>query len=331
MNLVWPIPRIRYQSLGDLQEKRPVALVISGPAWEAVKHKLNLPVVWQKEVTEATLEDWDKLFDDVEGEVVYSVGGGLPVDAAKYLAVKKNIPLVCIPTAISVDAFMTWASGIRVKGGVKYIETTIPSELVVDLQVIANAPAHIRAAGLCDVLSIATGLWDWKFAQERGMTTPETAYDADIANIAQGILDMSLGCAESAGKGEEKGLRKLIDCIAMESQVLNLVGHARPEEGSEHYFAYLVENKVGHGKPHADLVCPGILIFADLQGQDISELKKAMISGNIPLDKIPPDIIRETLYELPEYSREHQYLYGIAHELTPAQIDRLDIHRILDL
>lgn len=331
MSLIWPIPKIRYQNLEDIDEKRPVALVTSGPAWEAVKHKLDFPVVWQAEVTEATLEDWDNLFEDAQGKVVYSVGGGLPVDASKYLAVKKNIPLVCIPTAISVDAFVTWASGIRVQGGVKYIETTIPSELIVDLQVIADAPPHIRAAGLCDVLSIATGLWDWKFAQERGMNSPETAYDGNVANIAQGILNMSLDCAESAGKGERDGLRKLLDCIALETQVLNLVGHARPEEGSEHYFAYLVENKVGHGKPHADLVCPGILIIAALQGQDIDALKKAMISGNIPLDKIPPELILETLYELPEYSRKHQYLYGIAHELTPAHIDRLDIAAILDL
>lgn len=331
MNVVWPIPKIKYQPLEKIIETRPVALVTSGPAWEAVKFRLNLPIVWQAEPTEATLESWDNLFEDCEGEVIYSVGGGLSVDASKYLAVQRDLPLICIPTAISVDAFMTWASGIRVEGGVKYIETTIPSELIVDLKVIAGAPANIRAAGLCDVLSIATGLWDWKFAEARGMNENATRYDANIAMIAQGILDMSLDCAESAGKGEEQGLRQLLDCIAMESQVLNQVGHARPEEGSEHYFAYLVENKVGHGRPHANLVCPGILIIAALQGQDIDSLKRAMIAGNIPLDKIPLGAIMETLYELPEYSKRHQYLYGIAHELTREQIALLDINEILDL
>jgi len=331
MHMVWPIPKIRYQSLEEIDEKRQVALVTSGPAWEAVKSRLNLPVVWQTEVTEATVEDWDNLFQDCRGEIVYAVGGGLPIDAGKYLAVKKAIPLIGIPTAVSVDAFMTWASGIRVEGGVKYIETTIPSELIIDLDVVANAPARIRAAGLCDVLSIATGLWDWKFAEECGKTTPETCYDASIANIAQGILNMSLACAESAGKGEENGLRKLLDCIALESQLLNIVGHARPEEGSEHYFAYLVENKIGHGLPHADLVCPGILLIAAVQGQDIAPLKSAMKSAHIPLDRIPVDAIIETLYELPEYSKKHQYLYGIAHVLTWDQVNQLDIRKILDI
>lgn len=331
MNVVWPNPKIKYQPLEKIIETRPVALVTSGPAWEAVKSKMNLPVVWQAEPTEATLESWDNLFKDCEGEVIYSVGGGLSVDASKYLAVKRGLPLICIPTAISVDAFMTWASGIRVDGAVKYIETTIPSELIIDLHVIGEAPPNIRAAGLCDVLSIATGLWDWEFAEKRGMNKNETRYDPNIAKIAQAILDMSIDCAESAGKGEEQGLRQLIDCIALESQVLNMVGHARPEEGSEHYFAYLVENKVGHGRPHADLVCPGILIIAALQGQDISTLKRAMIAGNIPLDKISLDSIMNTLYELPEYSKKHQYHHGIAHELTREQIDLLNVKEILDL
>lgn len=329
MHTVWPIPKIRYQPLGKIDEKRPVALVTSGPAWEAVKPQLNLPVVWKAEVFEATLDAWDNLLQGSQGEVVYCVGGGLPFDAGKYLAAKKGIPLVGIPTAVSVDAFMTWASGIRVEGGVRYIETTIPSELIVDLDVLAKAPPLIRAVGLCDLLSIATGLWDWKFAQERGMTTPETVYEAGMAQTAQAILDMSLACAASAGRGEAEGLKRLLECIALESQLLNIVGHARPEEGSEHYFAYLVENKVGHGLPHADLVCPGTLLIAALQGQEIAPLKQAMKAAHIRLDRIPVEMIIETLYELPEYSKTHDYLYGIAHEIGGAQIEKLDIARIL--
>ncbi|MFQ5435295.1 MAG: hypothetical protein ACE5FD_10510 [Anaerolineae bacterium] len=43
----------------------------------------------------------------------------------------------------------------------------------------------------------------------------------------------------------------------MEVQLCNQIGHARPEEGSEHYFAYAVENVMGKGLPHGDLVgCP---------------------------------------------------------------------------
>ncbi len=51
----------------------------------------------------------------------------------------------------------------------------------------------------------------------------------------------------------------------MEVQLCNQVGHFRPEEGTEHYFAYAVENEMGHGRPDGDLVGPAILLVAKLQ------------------------------------------------------------------
>ena len=92
-------------------------------------------------------------------------------------------------------------------------------------------------------------------------------------------------------------------------------GHARPEEGSEHYFAYSAENFLGEGLPHGDLVGPGIMNMSKLQGQATEELEAALKSCHIPLDRIPETIIRKTLKNLPEYVRKHNLPYGLAHEL----------------
>jgi glycerol-1-phosphate dehydrogenase [NAD(P)+] len=183
------------------------------------------------------------------GDVIYSVGGGLSADTGKYLAVKKNLPMVCLPTALSVDAFLTWASGIRVEGCVQYNETKVPDRLLIDFEVLASAPAHIRAYGICDVLSIAIGSWDWQFAEQKGMNTPDMAYIPYVAQMAQAILNWVLECAEAAGRGDPAGLKQLHDCLALEVQLCNQVGHARSEEGSEHYFAYALENIVGADNP----------------------------------------------------------------------------------
>jgi glycerol-1-phosphate dehydrogenase [NAD(P)+] len=128
-----------------------------------------------------------------------------------------------------------------------------------------------------------------------------------------GVLD----CAEAAGRGEREGLKTLFDCLAMEVQLCNQVGHARPEEGSEHYFAYAVENEMGHGLPHGDLVGPGILLMAHLQGQDTSRLEKALNACNIPLNNIPQAMVDRTLKILPDYCRRHTLAFGIAHTLRP--------------
>ena len=318
MYKIWNLPTTHLIPFSEIEEKRPTLLVTSAPAWDAVKDKLRLPIVAQVEPTEATTTHWDNLQSPIENrksEIVFAVGGGLVADAAKYLAAKLGLPLIVLPTALSVDAFITAASGIRRDGCVYYIETKPPETLILDLDVVAAAPAWIRAAGITDVMSIATGCWDWKLAHERGQNPAGMEFIPWVYENAQSILNGVLDCAEAAGRGDKDGLKTLYDCLAMEVQLCNQVGHARPEEGSEHYFAYSVENLVGHGLPHGDLVGPGIIIMSKLQGQATGPLEAALKACHIPLDSIPEPTIQQTLHSLLEYVRKHHLAYGIAHEM----------------
>jgi glycerol-1-phosphate dehydrogenase [NAD(P)+] len=320
---IWNLPLVEFIPFDELEEERPVVLVTTTGAWEAVAEDLkHLNVISQLTVVEATLPHWLNLtaglqssISNLQSSIIYSVGGGLAVDAAKYIANGLSLPLTCLPTALSVDAFFTWASGVRHLGCVQYLETKIPERLVVDMDVLATAPEPIRAAGICDVLSIATGLWDWELAAEKGQNPEGMELIPWVADAAQAILDGALECAEAAGAGDEDGLKQLLDCLALEVQLCNQIGHSRPEEGSEHYFAYSVENLMGKGLPHGDLVGPGILLMAEFQEQDTRSLEAALEACHIPLDNIPADLIGATLRGLPAYVRKHDLPYGIAHEL----------------
>lgn len=318
MKKIWNLPLAYGMPFSEIDEKRPVLLVTSAPAWNAVKHHLHLNITAQVEAAEANTHHWDQLLAGIENrdlEVVYAVGGGLVADAAKYLAVILNLPLVVLPTALSVDAFITAASGIRRDGCVYYIETKPPETLILDLDVVAAAPAGIRAAGITDVLSIATGSWDWKFAHEQGRNPSGMEFIPWVYDNAQSILHGVLDCAEAAGRGDKEGLKTLYDCLAMEVQLCNQVGHARPEEGSEHYFAYSVENLMGHGLPHGDMVGPGIMIMSKLQGQDAGRFEAALRACHIPVDRIPQEVVERTLAGLPVYCEKHRLAFGLAHTL----------------
>jgi glycerol-1-phosphate dehydrogenase [NAD(P)+] len=315
---IYPFPLIEIAPLSDIVEKRQAALITSSPAWSSIKEKFSISFQCKFIVSEATHEHWDNLTETIVNchpEVIYAIGGGLAADSGKYISAKLDLQLVCIPTALTVDAFFTWASGIRKEGCVIYVETKPPDLVWVDLDVLAGAPHSLRAAGITDVLSIATGLWDWKFAEERNQNPGEMVYLPWAAKLAENILDSAMDCAEAAGNGNKAGLKQLLDCLCLEVQLCNQIGHSRPEEGSEHYFAYAVENLVGKGFLHGELVGPGIMIIANIQGQDTTRLKNALRSCHIPLDKLRPTIVSETLYHLPSYVRKHQLPYGIAHVL----------------
>lgn len=319
---IWPIPRIEFLSLSDWQEARPALLLTSPPAWEAVKARLHLPVVLQAHVVEATEAHWRALAPSGSPPpvgVVYAVGGGLVADAAKYLAAVHDLPLVCVPTALSVDAFFTWASGVRQCGCVRYLATKPPDRLLVDWAIIAAAPPDVRAAGICDVLSIATGSWDWRFAEERGKNPPGMEYQAWADQAAAAVLRGAQSCAPAAGRGDPAGLEQLLDCLALEVQLCNLLGHSRPEEGSEHYFAYAAEETAAlKGAtavwPHGALVGPGLLLVAERQGQDVAALARALRACHVPVDRLPASVVESTLEQLPAYVRRHGLPYGIAHE-----------------
>ena len=313
-----PFPKIHFLPFSEIAEERRVLLITSAPAWNAVKNRLHLPLTTHIEVTQANLPHWDNLllgFKQKEADVIYAVGGGLAADAAKYLAFKLNLPLVCLPTALSVDAFLTAFSGHRQNGCVYYLATQPPNDLIIDFEVLAQAPLPIRAAGITDVLSIATGSWDWQLAHERGMNPPGMEFIPWVHATAQSILSGALDCSEGAGRANQAALKTLFDCLCLEVQLCNQIGHSRPEEGSEHYFAYCVENLVGHGLSHGELVGPGILLMARMQGQETAILEKALRACHIPLDHIPEAVIQRTLHELPGYVRKHHLPYGIAHEL----------------
>jgi glycerol-1-phosphate dehydrogenase [NAD(P)+] len=319
-----PLPAIEERALRSVREDRPVALFTHPAAWDALNGALDLPVVWRGEPDEATELAFRAFAAAIpaEAEVIYAVGGGLPVDAAKLAASALGLPLVAVPTALSVDAHLTPASGIRRDGCVFYIPTGAPGRLIVDWEVIAAAPPWVRAAGIGDVLSIATGLWDWRFAEDHGRNAPGQHWQPWAASVAEALLAEAIRIAEPAGAGDHAGLARLLDLLAMEVQLCNLIGHSRPEEGSEHAFAYSVENLTGHGLPHGDLVGPGILAMAAAQGQETGALREALLASGARLDQISAPDVEQTLASLGSYVERHDLPFGVAHALDEARFGR---------
>ena len=93
---------------------------------------------------------------DQHHDVVIGLGGGKTIDAAKAVSNDLNLPVVIIPTTASTDAPTSAISVIYTADGYfeKYILYDKNPELVLmDTQIIANAPAHFLASGIADALA----------------------------------------------------------------------------------------------------------------------------------------------------------------------------------
>jgi len=317
--IIWNLPRIELRELSSVQETRPAAVLTGTRAWNAVGGMLNLPIVVQAEPYAARYSFLEELAGGLpeHGEVVYGIGGGLAADVAKYVAWRNNLPSVIIPTALSVDGFFTALVAVRRDGGV-YYETTGPAErVIVDMDVVSSAPRHIRGTGIVEILSMTTGLLDWQYAAQRKKNTYVERFQPWAASIAAGIAQQAYKIARGVGEGRPDALRNLLDLIAVEVQLTNQLGHNRPQEGSEQYFAYAIEPSAAHrqGVPYADLVGPGILLAAALHKQDIGPIRDTLLDAGVRLGQLRRDDIIDTLQMLPEYVQRHNLPYSIVHDL----------------
>jgi glycerol-1-phosphate dehydrogenase [NAD(P)+] len=319
MTIIWPLPKIEITPLTSIQETRPAAVLTGQRAWQAAGGSLALPTVVQAEPVKAERAYFQMLAEGLppQVEVVYGVGGGLVADCAKYIAWVRKLPCVIIPTALSADGFFTALSAVRENGTVHY-ETTGPAEKVyIDWDIIREAPRNLRGAAIVELLTIVTGLLDWRYAADKNKTTPETRYVAWAASLAAGIAQQAFKIAPGVGTGSVEALQNLLELVCMEVTLTNQMGHNRPQEGSEQFFAYAVEGRAAGGRPvpYADLVGPGILIAAALHGQDIGPIRKTLLDAGIRLGQIRPDDIMDTIRELPEYAVKHNLEFSILNDL----------------
>lgn len=329
MTIIWNVPPQEFRDLMSVKESRPTALLTGTRSWGAVSTVLDLPIAVQAEPERLDIDYLDMLADGLpqEVEVVYGVGAGLIADVAKYVGWKRGLPTVLVPTALSQDGLFTALVSARVKGTVHYVTTGPVNRIIIDWDVIRMAPPQVRGAGIIELLTIVTGLLDWKYAAEHNQTTPETRYQPWAAGVMAGIAQQAFKIAEGVGKGRVESLRNLLDLMVIEVQITNQLGHNRPQEGSEQFFAYAVEQKLRRGRllPYADRVGPGLLIAASLHGQNVEPIRATLESAGIRLDQLQPAIIEDTLKTLPDYVVKHDLPYSILNGLD------LDAERIAEI
>jgi glycerol-1-phosphate dehydrogenase [NAD(P)+] len=283
--------------------------------WATVAARFAAPpraIVVPESMEQAAIE---AVIDALPGAAaVFGIGGGSACDAAKLYAIRRSARLVLVPTVLSVDAPFTKAVGVRVGGRVRYVGEVFPERLLVDFDLVRASPPRLNRAGVGDVLSITTALWDWRLAAEsRG-----EHFDKKIAAAAQALLDRLIAWADAIREGSDEALRLIADLYVGEVALCERMGNSRPEEGSEHYFAYCLESLTGGHYLHGELIALAVLVTTLAQDQPVTPLlwflRAAGVEYRAERVGVTADQIEATLRRLPAYvAEEKQLLYGVYH------------------
>jgi glycerol dehydrogenase len=111
------------------------------------------------ECCEEELRRLSDIMNRLRADVVVGMGGGKTIDTAKILADRAGLPVIIVPTIASTDAPCSGCAVIYSEEGVfhsVYYLKLNPQVVLVDTNVIANAPVRFLVAGMGDALS--TGL-----------------------------------------------------------------------------------------------------------------------------------------------------------------------------
>ncbi|NLH49102.1 MAG: iron-containing alcohol dehydrogenase family protein [Myxococcales bacterium] len=296
-------------------------------AWNIAKHQFKFPpkeIAVPKEMEQARLER--RIQRMPQSETVFGIGGGSACDAAKLFAHLTHARLILVPSILSVDAPFTKAIGVRVNHRVRYVGEVYPDHLLIDFNLIRQAPPKLNRAGVGDILSIYTALSDWRLAHQ---ATGE-AFDETLAGQSQALLDRLFAGATAIRDCTDEGLKLLSELYVAEVALCEIAGNSRPEEGSEHYFAYCLESLTHKQYLHGELIALGVLLGALYQEQPLDRilafLHETQVEYRPAAIGVTDEEICHTLIALPQYlTEERQLPYGIYHHkgMTPESADAL--------
>jgi glycerol dehydrogenase-like iron-containing ADH family enzyme len=315
-----PVPIFGHHLIEDLTSDdlgRHVVYTQEVP-WKLYKSRFGTEPDRTVLIDEVSLESLDGLLNDsVDFDTVVAFGGGLALDSAKFVAWKTGKPFVAIPTVVSADVSVCRAIAVRDDWRVRYIGDKMPERLIIDFDIVRSAPPHLNRGGVCDILSCYTALQDWKISHT---DTGETI-DPQTVDATNDLLRRLFSHQKDIHDVTEDGIRFLIEGYLDEVRLCEECGSPRPEEGSEHFFAYNLEYRMRRPFLHGTIVSLGVVLMTILQGRDPREVVDFLDGAGVlwrPKDAgLCDEDVAQAIETLGGYCKNEEFYYTVIDRQKP--------------
>jgi len=200
-------------------------------------------------------------------QLVLGVGGGRVVDVAKLAAARSDADIVTIPTQFASDAVCSPVAIIADDDGrQRSVGAGMPMAIVVDMDVVEQAPAATWRAGLGDLVSNLSAVRDWRRAHE---TRGEEVDDFACLTAEAAALSV---IEEDADLGDGDYRQKVIRGLILSGIAMEMAGSSRPASGSEHLVSHALDRILAPPKPHGLQVALATIAAGRLRGEDGARL-----------------------------------------------------------
>lgn len=229
---------------------------------------------------------------------ILAVGGGRVIDTGKLAAARTGIDFVSVPTTVAHDGVSSpVASLVHTDGRRQSFAARMPAGVVLDTEVLTEAPVRSLRAGVGDLISNLTALSDWRLADKLG----KDHYDEFSGMIADAAARPALDFKDLT---DDATMDRLAQGLVLSGLAMATAGTSRPCSGSEHLVSHSLDRILGtEASMHGEQVALGTLVSAAAHGVLLDEIRDVFIKCGLPICPadlgIERDVMRRAVQEAP--------------------------------
>jgi glycerol-1-phosphate dehydrogenase [NAD(P)+] len=312
-----------------------LAIVISEGSGTALRERLRdqLPAEagWFP-ITGGTLDEAVNLADRIRAaqvssqqppyDTIIGLGGGKVIDVTKYAAARLGLPMVAVATNLAHDGICSPVSTLDNDVGRGSYGVPGPIGIVVDLDLVREAPRRFVTAGIGEALSNICALADWELSR----TVTGESVDGLAAALARTAAEAVF---RQPGTVEDPGfLGVLAEALVLSGLAMTVAGNSRPSSGACHEISHaLVLLYPGRGGQHGEQVGLGAAFATHLRGEPARAAEIVTVLRRHGLPVSPGDLglgIEEFVEAVRYAPRTRPGRYTILEHLDLAESDLRD-------
>lgn len=247
-----------------------------------LEHGFDLEWIIAKEATFQFGDEVTTQLNKQKSALIIGLGGGRCIDLGKLVASRLKVPFISIPTSASHDGISSPFVSLKGNERPYSIMTETPTEIIGDLEIIANAPRRLLASGCGDLIAKTTAVKDWELARDFN-NEYYGEYAAKLAYLgSRMIIDISNSI--STIQTATQLTRTIVEGLISSGVAAGIAGSSRPCSGSEHLFSHALEYIAKrHCGLHGERVGIGTIIMSKLHGLDWQEIRESLRKIGAPV------------------------------------------------